>query len=234
MKKSILATAIFALLICFSGCTETAAPHDDTESRSQPESSVSRLESPVPESSTSSLLEGEESQTAKLPESEEPEQPKENAQPQMESPEQTTQGSKPAEKEASQPAVSSQKPVTAQPEKPVVSQPEKTPEPAKPDKPPVSESSGTEVPSAEPEAPAFDVFAYVQAAKDYGTQIGLALDSTATACWDNPITANAGCRYLERDIKDVLDWYKQSGYTAFWVWTEQVGNGEYLIYIGYT
>ena len=233
MKKAILATAAVILLIGLSGCAETAAPHDDTEKRSQPESSVSRLESPVPESSTSSLWEGEESRTAELPESEEPEQPKESAQPQMESHEQTTQGSKPTEKEPSQQAAGSQKPVTAQPEKPVVSQPEKTPEPAKPDKPPVSESSVTEVSPAEPEAPAFDVSAYVQTAKNYGTQIGLALDSTATACWDNPITANAGCRYLERDIRDALDWYKQSGYTAFWVWTEQVGNGEYLIYIGY-
>lgn len=232
MKKPALAAAALILLL-LTGCTGQPPSYDDTESRSQPESSISRLESPVPESSTSSLLEGEESQTEELPESEEPEQPKEGAQPQMESHEQTTQGSKPTEKEPSQQAASSQKPVTAQPEKPVVSQPEKTPEPTKPDKPPVSESDGTEVSPAEPEAPAFDVSAYVQFAKDYGTQAGLALDSSATDCWDDPLTANAGCRYLERDLKDRLDWYQQSGFKAFWVWAEQVAEGEYLIYIGY-
>ena len=232
MKKAILATAAAIVVIGLSGCAQTAAPHDDTESRSQPGSSVYRPESTVQESSTSSLLEGEESQTTELPKSEEPEQPKEIVQPQPKSHKQTVQSSSPTEKQPSPQTASRPKPVTEQMETPV-SQPEETPEPIEPSKPPASESSETEVPSVEPETPALDVSTYVQTAKDYGTQIGLALDSTATACWDDPITANAGCRYLERDIRDALDWYKQSGYTAFWVWTEQAGNGEYLIYIGY-
>ena len=67
----------------------------------------------------------------------------------------------------------------------------------------------------------------------YGTSLGLALDSTATACWDNPTTANAQTLYAERDLCDRLDWYKASGFTAFWVWAEQTGNGSYLVYIGY-
>ena len=88
-------------------------------------------------------------------------------------------------------------------------------------------------PSSTPQAPAFHVSEYIQLAKNYGQNVGLALDSTATDCWDDPITANANCRYLKRDIQDRLDWYKASGFTAFWVWSEQVGSGEYLIYIGY-
>lgn len=85
----------------------------------------------------------------------------------------------------------------------------------------------------EPPAPAFDVSSYVEYAKSYGQSVGLSLDSTATGCWDNPINANAGCKYLERDIQDLLDWYAADGHTAFWVWAENLGGGEYLIYIGY-
>lgn len=81
--------------------------------------------------------------------------------------------------------------------------------------------------------PAFDVSACVQNAMRYGNSIGLAPDSTATACWDNPATANAQSLYIERDLCDRLDWYKASGFTAFWVWAEQTGDGSYLVYIGY-
>ncbi len=49
-----------------------------------------------------------------------------------------------------------------------------------------------------------------------------------------PLTVNAGCLYLERNLKDRLDWYKQNGFTAFGVWAEQVIAGAYLVYIGYT
>lgn len=229
MKKPLFAIAIFALLICFSGCTETAAPHDDTENSSQPESSVSRQESSLPENSEPSFLASEESQTAAAPESTKPEQTQDSAQSQPEPQRPIT--SAPEQKK---PSASSQT-AASQPEKPVSHQPEETPEPTVPSKPPVSESSGTSDPPAEPETPAFDVSVYVQFAKDYGTseKVGLVLDNTATACWDDPITANAGCRYLERDLKDRLDWYRQSGFTAFWVWAEQTGEGEYLIYIGY-
>lgn len=37
----------------------------------------------------------------------------------------------------------------------------------------------------------FDVNEYVAYAKSYAQSIGLSLDSTATECWDNPITANS-------------------------------------------
>lgn len=100
-------------------------------------------------------------------------------------------------------------------------------EPAEPTPPP-------EVPEPEePPTPAFDVSSYVGLAQSYGQQIGLSLDNTATACWDDPLAANSGCIYLERDLKDRLDWYAASGFTAFCVWAEDAGGGNYLIYIGY-
>ena len=117
-------------------------------------------------------------------------------------------------------------PVTVQPEvsaEPEASTPTVTPEPQPTPEPrPV-----------EPPAPSFDVSTYVAYAKSYGQSIGLALDSFAISCWDDPITANASCTYLERDIRDRLDWYLASGYTGFRVWSEDVGVGSYLIYIGY-
>ena len=227
MKKPALAAAALILLL-LTGCTGQPPSYDDTESRSQPESSVSRLESPVPESSTSSLLEGEESEAPVVSEPSETEiasahsQAKTETQPQIES-------SKPNQEE--QPTALSSQSITTQEEKKPTSQLEQQTTTA-PSAPTVSETPVRPTPT-QTDSPVFDVSAYVQFAKDYGTQAGLALDSSATDCWDDPLTANAGCRSLERDLKDRLDWYQQSGFKAFWVWAEQVAEGEYLIYIGY-
>lgn len=108
-------------------------------------------------------------------------------------------------------------------------------EPAsEPKKPPQStEEPSTPTPEPEPTTPAFDVSGYVSFAKSYGQSIGLSLDSTATGCWDTPIEAHAGCIYLERDIRDCLDWYKASGFTAIWVWSVDLGGGNHEIFIGY-
>lgn len=119
----------------------------------------------------------------------------------------------------------------------------------KPTEKPVSEpaavsSSETEPPKLEPIAepvteakpvskPAFDVNRYVSYAKSYGSGLGLKLDSTAVSCWDDPITANASCIYLERDIRDRLDWYPAHGFKTFWVWSVDNGGGNYQIFIGY-
>ena len=80
----------------------------------------------------------------------------------------------------------------------------------------------------------FDVQYWIGFAKSYAAGRGLSLDGTATDCWDNPITANANCRYLERDIKDRIDYYVDvEGFESVWVWYEQTGENTYLIYIGY-
>lgn len=82
--------------------------------------------------------------------------------------------------------------------------------------------------------PSFDVNSYVNYAKSYAQSIGLELDSTATDCWDNPITANAKRTGIKDDIQSRLNRYKNvEGFTAVCVWAEKVSDTEYEIYIGY-
>lgn len=82
--------------------------------------------------------------------------------------------------------------------------------------------------------PSFDVNSSVNYAKSYAQSIGLKLDSTATDCWDNPITANAKRTGIRDDIQNRLNRYKNvEGFTAVWVWAEKVSDTEYEIYIGY-
>lgn len=106
----------------------------------------------------------------------------------------------------------------------VTQQPEPAPQPAPELPAPAPEPTPAPAPAP---APAFDVSACVQNVKNYGVGIGLTLDGTATACWDNPTRANAQSLYAERDLCGLLDWYKASGFTAFWVWAEADGNGGY-------
>ena len=73
----------------------------------------------------------------------------------------------------------------------------------------------TEAPKPAPETSTikkFDVNSYVNNAIAYGQSIGLILDSSATACWDTPIYADANCIYIERDLKDTLEFYVNSGF----------------------
>ena len=88
-------------------------------------------------------------------------------------------------------------------------------------------------PTPEPE-PAFDIEHWISYAKSTAVSLGLTLDSSATDCWDNPITAKPICIYLERDISSRLNRYAKDGeITAVWIWYECVGTSSYLIYIGY-
>lgn len=64
--------------------------------------------------------------------------------------------------------------------------------------------------------------------------MGLNLDPTATACWDNPITAGAHCAYLERDIQSRLNRYANDDTILdVWIWAESRTDGSYNLYIGY-
>lgn len=88
--------------------------------------------------------------------------------------------------------------------------------------------------TTEPIKQSFDVSHYVNFAKEYATSIGLSLDSTATVCWDNPISANPNRTDIKSDIQSRLNRYKNSeGFTAVWIWAERVSVAEYEIYIGY-
>ena len=103
-----------------------------------------------------------------------------------------------------------------------------------PTPPATEESTPPEPPKEEPTEPVFDIDYWISFAKSYAESIGLALDSGAVYCWDNPIAAGVKCKYTERDIRGYLDRYaKDDEITDVWIWYEQTGSGSYEIYIGY-
>ena len=117
----------------------------------------------------------------------------------------------------SEPPVQTEKKPTTEPMTETVTGTEATPESKK---------------EPEPAAP-FDIEYWISYAKTTAQQNGLSLDSTATDCWDNPITANPDCIYLERDINSRMSRYARDGFTCVWVWYECIGTDSYLIYVGY-
>ena len=103
-----------------------------------------------------------------------------------------------------------------------------------PTPPATEESTPPEPPKEEPTEPVFDIDYWISFDKSYAESIGLALDSGAVYCWDNPIAAGVKCKYTERDIRGYLDRYAKDGDIAdVWIWYEQTGSGSYEIYIGY-
>ena len=128
-----------------------------------------------------------------------------------------TESNAPASEEAKQPPVLPEEPVetenpTEEPPVPAITEPEPTPE--------------TE--------PVFDINCWISYAKSTAVSLGLTLDSSATDCWDNPISAEQGCIYLERDINSRLKRYAEDkSITDVWIWYECIGTDKYLIYIGY-
>lgn len=88
--------------------------------------------------------------------------------------------------------------------------------------------------SAKPAETQFDINYWIAYAKNYAENVGLRLERSAVDCWDNPISANAKCKYLERDIKSRLNYYaKAEDITDVWIWAEKVADNSYEIYIGY-
>lgn len=128
-----------------------------------------------------------------------------------------TESNAPASEETEQPPVIPEKPEKAEspkeePSVPAITEPEPTPE--------------TE--------PAFDIEHWISYAKSTAVSLGLTLENSATECWDNPITADQGCIYLERDINSRLKRYAEDeSITDICIWYECIGTGSYLFYIGY-
>ena len=118
---------------------------------------------------------------------------------------------------------------------PVTSPPATEPtEPASTEPVPSTEPTETESPTELPTEPPFDIDAWVSFAREYAVSLGLVLDSAATSCWDNPILASAQSRYLERDLKGVLEDYASApDIMQVWIWSELRPDGRYDIYIGY-
>ncbi len=141
------------------------------------------------------------------------------------------------DKHESGPAISSE-PVNAHTESNAPASEETEQPPVIPEKPEKTECSKEDPPVpaiTEPESePAFDIEYWISYAKSTAVNLGLTLENSATDCWDNPITAEQGCIYLERDINSHLKRYAEDeSITDVWIWYECVGTGSYLIYIGY-
>lgn len=159
--------------------------------------------------------------------------------------ESTTKSTAEKEKaESTAPADSGRKADTAKPAEtesptapPKQTEPPKVTEPleSKPDETPKSvDSTPTETAKPKSAGPQFDINYWIEFARKYAENIGLAINPEAVSCWDNPIIAGPNSKYLERDIKTRMNRYKNvEGFTDIWVWAEPDENGNYRLFIGY-
>ena len=103
-----------------------------------------------------------------------------------------------------------------------------------PSTPAGSGTDAAETPAPQPEEKGFDMDYWLDYAKDYAVGIGLVLDENAADSWDTPIRCSSKTEdVLAAYIRDDLTYYKnEEGCTAVWIWTEQVGDGQYELFIG--
>ena len=94
--------------------------------------------------------------------------------------------------------------------------------------------SAAETPAPQPEEKDFDIDYWLAYAKDYAVSIGLVLDPAAASTWDTPIRCSSKTEdVLAAYIRDDLTYYKnEEGCMAVWIWAEQVGDGQYELFIG--
>ena len=225
MKKRLIPCVLACLMIFLVGCTgntakeaaqeitktETSFPAGNTETNSQeetaeePENTAVQEETPITAEESQSTA---ESQTV------------------------MTVQTKPSEDKTAETPVT-EKP-KAEPPKQTTTQAEPKKQTEQPKEQTTAEQKPAEPKPTEPPKQTFDVSPYVSYAKEYAVSIGLSLDSTATECWDNPISANPNRSGIKSDIESRLNRYKNSeGFTAVWIWTEKLSDTEYNIYIGY-
>lgn len=103
-----------------------------------------------------------------------------------------------------------------------------------PSAPAGSGAAAEDTPASQPEEKVFDMDYWLGYAKDYAVGIGLRLDENAADSWDTPIRCSSKTEdVLAAYIRDDLTYYKnEEGCTAVWIWTEQVGDGQYELFIG--
>lgn len=214
MKKNLMLCALL-LAVLLSGCA--AEPLQGQTAGNTPKA-------PTPQEGTPASFE---------PVSTEPNAPTEAVDPADSMPNEDKHGSD---------AAISSEPVSASTESNAPSSEENEQAPVIPEKPEKIESPKEEpsVPAiTEPEPtsvpePTFDIEHWISYAKSTAVSLGLTLENSATESWDNPITADQGCIYLERDINSRLKRYAEDeSITDICIWYECIGTGSYLIYIGY-
>lgn len=103
-----------------------------------------------------------------------------------------------------------------------------------PSTPAGSGTDAVETPAPQPEEKSFNMDYWLGYAKDYAVGIGLRLDENAADSWDTPIRCSSKTEdVLAAYIRDDLTYYKnEEGCTAVWIWAEQVGDGQYELFIG--
>ena len=225
MRKSLYAALLLTVLLILSGCSvEQPSPHD-TE---KPTTAISSEESEQhTETETISSEQVKTESSVDIDDSEEPkiEPPVQNTE--VNSGDSENKPSSEPVKESS--LTSEQNKSTEQKTLDITPTVEE-----KPKEVTIEETTQAETKITEPEtAASFDIDYWISYAKTTAQQNGLSLDSTATDCWDNPITAKPDCIYLERDITSRMSRYARNGFTFVWVWYEYVGKDSYLIYVGY-
>ena len=225
MKKKWMVCMIACLMILLAGCNGNTAKEtarNDTDKR---------ISSTAGNTETTTGTEKADD-TSDIPETEQTvsSEAATELSPQEKSDVSSTAGSKTETAKSYEPVQVTKKPDSTQEQK----QPQQQPQ-SKPGTTTVKEEvKPTQSKPKEEVKPSFDVNSSVNYAKSYAQSIGLKLDSTATDCWDNPITANAKRTGIRDDIQNRLNRYKNvEGFTAVWVWAEKVSFTEYEIYIGY-
>lgn len=225
MKNWLIPCVLACLMIFLVGCAGNTAKEAAQE--------ITKTETSFPAGNTETNLQED---TAEEPEStavqEETPITAEESQSTAESQTVATVRTKPAEeKTADTPATEKPK---SEPPKQTTTQAEPEKQTEQPKEQTTAEQKPAEPKPTEPPKQTFDVSPYVSYAKEYAVSIGLSLDSTATECWDNPISANPNRSDIKSDIESRLNRYKNSeGFTAVWIWTEKLSDTEYNIYIGY-
>jgi hypothetical protein len=225
MKKKWMVCMIACLIILLAGCNGNTAKEtarNDTDKR---------ISSTAGNTETTTGTEKAED-TSDIPETEQPVSSEAATEPnqQEKSGVSSTAGSRAETAKSYESVQVTKKPDSTQEQE----QPQQQPQ-SKPETPTVKEEVKPMQPKPTEEVkPSFDVNSYVNYAKSYAQSIGLELDSTATDCWDNPITVNAKRTGIKDDIQSRLNRYKNvEGFTAVCVWAEKVSDTEYEIYIGY-
>ena len=203
MRKKWVVCMIACLTILLTGCNGNTAKEtarNDTDKR---------ISSTAGNTETTTETEKADDTTSVVPETEQPVSSEATTEPsqQEKSDVSSTAGSRAETAKSYESVQITKKPDSIQEQE----QPQQQPKP-EPETPPVKgEVKPTKPKPTEETKPSFDVNPYLSYAKSYAQGIGLELDSTATDCWDNPITANAKRTGIKDDIQSRLNRYKKVG-----------------------
>ncbi len=238
MRRTLMIITV-ALVLCLCGCSEVPQisdiPSEPSQSESLPikDSEEISQETVAPQSSVNIDTPEEsgiasETMVPDVKETESTSQPKEETRTTGDSV--TTSPFEPVKPSSGQAETKAPETAPAT-ETPKETETPKTTEISKEPEPPAPPVETEQEPEPEP---TFDINYWISYAQGVAVSKGLTLESSAVDCWDNPITADTDCIYLERDINSRMSRYaKDEDITDVWIWYECVEANSYLIYVGY-